>query len=733
MKAECLELEILLSNSESKAEKGSTNGNSSNCDLTKSIEEILYSILFLKEELNKNRISHNNQRAIASDLMNIISQNQILWNQSELLLKLDGHSFPQHESFAELIEQIRCRLEIYFQNSRPDYELKHQQVKKRIERWERSYYLNTTIKTFSTDSSLQDFKNTVSIKLIPKMNGNPVSKKDTKTIQLQLHDGQLINLSQQKSLWDLPKKIERSGEVNSYNYDIDVFIPYHENTNMREGNIVNESINPFASSDDRLNQRINKIPNQISKGNNNLQESVAIIITSHNYGHYLSECLDSVIGQTHSNIEIIVVDDASSNDDISKKISNKYGVTYLRVENKNVHQSRHDGFLNTNSDFIIFLDADDILSEDYVENGLKEFSERDVGVVYADCQHFGISNKKTNFPEYSKDLLLTGNNFVSCCSIIRREALLLCDAWDRQIDDAALAEDYWMFQRLALDGWDFKKQISIFYYRMHSEQRSKTQRKLLTNHVYFHSHGINHQNITLFVPLAGRAWAWKRMKKYLNRQQWPHDQINLILCDTSSNKVFSREVKQWVADCDYTDVRYYQLNVGVPGLADANRRNREVITQVRQAVCRIYNKLRAQLETQFCWILEDDIVPPDDVLERLLKHFNADVGSVSAPYASRYHSGAIVWLKDGIKNKVKVLRAEAPSGDESPVTEIRGSGFGCLVVRSELLKKHVMALPSSESDLDPYFFSRMGDEWRRICDWSCRCEHYEESKVFKIN
>lgn len=501
--------------------------------------------------------------------------------------------------------------------------------------------------------------------------------------------------------------------------------------------IVNESINPFAAPDDRLKQRINKIPNQISKYENNLQESVSIIITSHNYGHYLSECLDSVIGQTHSNVEIVVVDDASSKDDISKKISNKYGVTYLRVENKNVHQSRRDGFLNTNSDFIIFLDADDILSEDYIENGLKEFSVRDVGVVYADCQHFGISNKKTNFPEYSKDLLLTGNNFVSCCSIIRREALLLCDAWDRQIDDATIAEDYWMFQRLALDGWEFKKQISIFYYRMHREQRSKSQRKILTNHVYYHTHGINHQNITLFVPLAGRAWAWawawKRMKKYLNRQQWPHDQINLILCDTSNNTVFSQEVKQWVADCDYTDVRYYQLNVGIPGLADANRRNREVITQVRQAVCRIYNKLRAQLETQFCWILEDDIVPPDDVLERLLKHFNADVGSVTAPYASRYHSGAIVWLKDGIKNKVKVLRAEAPSRDESPVTEIRGSGFGCLVVRSELLKKHVMALPSSESDLDPYFFSRMGDEWRRICDWSCHCEHYEESKVFKIN
>ena len=57
------------------------------------------------------------------------------------------------------------------------------------------------------------------------------------------------------------------------------------------------------------------------------------------------------------------------------------------------------------------------------------------------------------------------------------------------------------------------------------------------------------------------------------------------------------------------------------------------------------------------------------------------------------------------------------------MTEVRGSGFGCLVVRSELIKAHVFALPQDEPYYDPYFFRTMGDEWKRLCDWTCECRH----------
>ena len=451
-----------------------------------------------------------------------------------------------------------------------------------------------------------------------------------------------------------------------------------------------------------------------------LPQTVAVVITSHNYGHYLQECLDSVLNQVRPADEIIVVDDAST--DNTREVAAGYlGVKYLRVENRSALLSRWDGVLQTTSEVVLFVDADDILPPDYLERGMREFTRKTVGVVYADHQYFGNSDHRTNFPAYNQDRLFQGPNFVSTCSLVRRETLLLCDAWRTQVDESHLPEDYWMFQRIALDGWEFRKQKAVLQYRRHVESMSQTRKPIEAGLHYYLAQGIQYQTITLFIPLAGRNWAWSRLSKFLKRQTWPHDRIRLVLCDTSQDPEFTGKVKRWLAKCDYTDVRHFQLDAGTPGLADRNRRERENYYEVKQAVCLIYNQLRLLLDTPYCWILEDDIIPPDDVLERLLKRFRSDVGAVTAPHQSRFNGMPVVWLKDS--------RIQEPG---EGVTEVYGSGFGCLVVRQELIKKHLLPIQSNRQDLDPYFFESIGDEWKRLCDWSCACEHWEQDQVFRI-
>ncbi|QDT94757.1 UDP-Glc:alpha-D-GlcNAc-diphosphoundecaprenol beta-1,3-glucosyltransferase WfgD [Gimesia aquarii] len=460
---------------------------------------------------------------------------------------------------------------------------------------------------------------------------------------------------------------------------------------------------------------------------------VAVVITSHNYGRFLGVCLESVLSQSHQASEIIVVDDSST--DNTKEVTEEFaskGVKYLRVENRSALFSRRDGYKQTESGVVLFVDADDILPSNYIELGMKEFTDQDIGVVYADHQHFGESTRSTNFPEYSQNRLFQGENFVSTCSFVRREALNLCDAWDRTFDESFMPEDYWMFQRISLDGWDFKKSKAVLNYRRHPTQMSQNRVPIDPKEVYYHSHGLEYQTVTLFIPLAGRVWAWERLKMFLDRQNWPHNQIKLILCDTSQDDRFSTMVKYWIGDCNYSDVRHFKLNVGLKGLAEKNRRDREVQLKVKQSICKIYNQLRLMLETPYCWILEDDVLPPDDVLERLMKHFNVDVGAVTAPYQSRFDGKPVVWLEEGIRNIKSIVKAVPPKLDEPQVTEMRGSGFGCLVARSEVIKQHVLALPKTEDDLDPYFFKSMGDQWRRLCDWSCRVAHWEEDQVFLI-
>ncbi len=453
--------------------------------------------------------------------------------------------------------------------------------------------------------------------------------------------------------------------------------------------------------------------------------TVSVIITSHNYAKYLEAAILSVLAQTRSADEILVVDDASADD--TKMVDERFardGVKYLRVEHKNAHQTRGSGFRASHGDFILFLDADNYLTRDYIANGLKEFTHRNVGVVYADLQRFGLyASNLTKFPPFSRGLLMR-DNFVDTCALIRREVLEITDAFEIDVDHLLTPEDYLMFQRLAQDGWNFRKQKSVLMYRTHGEQKNVRAFKQRQKSGYFMTNCLKFHDITLFIPLAGRDYAWDAQSKFLERQAWPHDQIRLILCDTGQNPEFSKRVRQWIADSDYPDARHFTFSPARKGLADDNRYNRQTERDVQYAMCRIYNRLRSALETDYCWILEDDIIPPDDVLGRLLQHFRKNVACISAPYLSRWDPHYVVWTADRKSDThIGVLRARKPAAHEQQVTEVRGSGFGCLAVRSELIKDHIFTVPSGEAYYDPYFFRTMGADWKRLCDWTCECEH----------
>ena len=69
--------------------------------------------------------------------------------------------------------------------------------------------------------------------------------------------------------------------------------------------------------------------------------SVAGVVLSHNYGHYLEACLDSVLAQSRPADEVLVVDDASTDDTRGVAIEfAQRGIRYLHVDCRNVHQAR---------------------------------------------------------------------------------------------------------------------------------------------------------------------------------------------------------------------------------------------------------------------------------------------------------------------------------------------------------------------------------------------------------
>ncbi len=107
-------------------------------------------------------------------------------------------------------------------------------------------------------------------------------------------------------------------------------------------------------------------------------ELVSVVIPCYEQAQFLGEAIESVLGQTYPHLEIVVVDDGST--DNASRIASRYpGVRCVRRENGGVAEARNLGIRSTNGDFLIFLDADDRLLPEAVEAGVRALAER------ADC------------------------------------------------------------------------------------------------------------------------------------------------------------------------------------------------------------------------------------------------------------------------------------------------------------------------------------------------------------
>lgn len=447
--------------------------------------------------------------------------------------------------------------------------------------------------------------------------------------------------------------------------------------------------------------------------------SAAVVVISHNYGRFLRESIESALDQSRPPAEVLVIDDASG--DETSAIAREYagrGVRLIRSELRNVHAVRRLGLANTSAPVLCFLDADNKLPHDYLAAGLAEFTSPTIGVVYPDLRRFGDRVESTAFPaEFDRDRLAR-ENFVDAGALIRRDALELSHAFAHAIDPRIHSDDWHLFRRIAAGRWGFRKSAARLWYRVHGDNCSVRHVRHASAPGYFDTAGLAFADLTLFVPLSGRLEIWNRhLAPYLDRQTWPRSQTRLVLCDTSQNEQFSNAVRDWIRRCDYRDVRYLALAVEDPGLADRDRRRGDVERRVQNACCQIYNRAAAAVETDYAWILEDDILPPLDAAERLLRCFSRDVATVSGAYQSRYDPAWIVWDRSGVR---------VPRPAAGGVQSIGGTGFGCLMARAEVLKRWTFNVPPGAKWYDPAFFDALDPAWLRLINWGVACDHLSD-------
>lgn len=460
-----------------------------------------------------------------------------------------------------------------------------------------------------------------------------------------------------------------------------------------------------------VNGRIRSCVTPVVRHNDKL--TVAVVIISHNYARFLPRAIRSVRSQTRVPDELIVIDDSSS--DNTQEVAGNFDVQSYRIDLGHQYHSMAKGLEVTDSDIICFLDADDHLSPSYIAQGLATFTSYDIGVVYSDMQKFGDSEETMRFPEFSMGLLHR-DNFMHAGSLVRREALVSSRALYTGIPGGMdCPTDWYVWRQVCKEGWKAKKQTALYMYRTHEQSQTVLEAHSLPPH--FYRAALIEEPVTFFIALSGRMRYWKRMLRFLNKQTWPRDKVKLVLVDSSSSQKFHKRVKRWAYSSDYDDIRVVRYDAGEKaGVADDDRRDDSVRHSVQRAVARIYNKMAREISTEYVLTIEDDVLPPLNVAETLLRSFDPSTVSVCAPLESRYHEGYLHWYPP------KEICTKKGEG----VEEIGGNGFGCTMLRGSVLKNTVFTSNPNfcNGDFDGSFYARI-PEWKKKVNWDCDCIHGE--------
>jgi glycosyltransferase involved in cell wall biosynthesis len=182
---------------------------------------------------------------------------------------------------------------------------------------------------------------------------------------------------------------------------------------------------------------------------------VSIVVPHFNQGRFLVECIQAIRAQTYPEIEVIVVDDASTDGDARealRAVEAHDDVMVVRcAENGGPSRARNVGIDRASGRYLLPVDADNLLLPDAVENLVAQLSTagEEVGFIYPNLQYFG--NREDYYEPPAFNLYeLTRYNYCDTCSLFDRA---IFDAGERFLEDIRLGHEDWEFVlRLAARG-----------------------------------------------------------------------------------------------------------------------------------------------------------------------------------------------------------------------------------------------------------------------------------------
>ena len=215
---------------------------------------------------------------------------------------------------------------------------------------------------------------------------------------------------------------------------------------------------------------------------------VSIIMTTYNQAHFLESALSSVVAQTFTNWECLIMDDASTDNTSAVAqacAQNDPRIIYIQQKsNLGIARNRNSGLSHTRGTYIAVLDCDDLwIDKDKLEKQVKHLHAHPEAVLVGTHaqtidSNGAVLNKKLNPPTTDRAIrasMLSTNAFIHSSVVYRANTARDCGGYD---EAHTIGEDYSLWLALGLKGTFANLPDCMVSYRMHNSSITK-QKKIL--------------------------------------------------------------------------------------------------------------------------------------------------------------------------------------------------------------------------------------------------------------
>lgn len=209
----------------------------------------------------------------------------------------------------------------------------------------------------------------------------------------------------------------------------------------------------------------------------------SVVVPCFNPGNYLREAVDSALASRYPAVEVVVVDDGSTETETLRQLRECAALPNVHVhvqEHRGPSAARNEAIRRASGTYVLPLDADDRIHPDFVPRAVAEL-ERNAraGLVSCEVEYFGDRSGRCRLPAYRFPGILLRNSFVSSC-MFRRQDWAAIGGYRENLRHGGEDWDFWI-SIVELGREVVPLDDVLFYYRQHGP--SRTTGSLQPNHL----------------------------------------------------------------------------------------------------------------------------------------------------------------------------------------------------------------------------------------------------------